>query len=97
LVAIGCFAVVGAATLAILWPRLAFELVGRPLSAPETDDVERTPNPIASQLLALAGHLRVAYEKNLPHIARIAGYLRVGTIFLTFEVMWWVADLATRT
>jgi hypothetical protein len=96
-VAIACFIVVGLTSTAILWPRLAIETATRPLvvGGPHAADLDQLS--LASTLLRLVDHLHASYARNEPDIARIATHLRAGTIFLTLEVVWWVADLASRT
>jgi hypothetical protein len=94
--AIACFAIVGLVSTATLWPRLKVEMTTGPLVASEVRKVEHADRSAAALLLALADHLRVSYLHNEACVARIATFLRISTVFLTFEVVWWVADLATR-
>jgi hypothetical protein len=96
-VAVTCFVIVGALSTANLWPRLELEMTPAPSIANGLEALDAGENPVASKLSALTNHLRLAYEQNESEVARIAGFLRISTIFLTFEVLWWVADLATRT
>lgn len=95
--AIGCFVVVGLASLAILWPRRRAELAAKPSLAPDPLVALRFDEEVASQKLALLRHRRASVGHNEAYLARIATYLRVGVTFLAFEVLWWVADLATST
>jgi hypothetical protein len=91
-----CFVVVGMTSTAILWPRLAIEMATRPLATRGTPEGGHAARPIAATLLMLTDHLNASYARNEPHIARVAAYLRTGVVFLTLEVVWWVADLAVR-
>jgi hypothetical protein len=91
--AIVCFVVVSLASLAILWPRQEAELMTdrpspEPLIAAARDDT-------AGRQLALLRHRCLSVERNEAYLAQIATYLRIGVTFLLFEVLWWVADLAT--
>jgi hypothetical protein len=94
--AICSFVIVGMTSTAILWPRLAIETAMRPPAASNARETGLDGRRLASTLLMLAGHLYLSYDRNEQHIARIATYLRTGAVFLTFEVVWWVADLAAK-
>jgi uncharacterized membrane protein YfcA len=95
--AIACFLGVGAIMLAIHWPRPDLELVPQPIPTGERLWRADRQHDLALVLTVLTRTLDAAYSRNEPFVARLASLVQAESILVALAVLWWVADLATRS
>ena len=91
--AIGLFVVLGAAVIAILWPRDDWEYAIRPelLIANYVEHPE--PLKISEIHRDLALHMDNSYLRNRGQLLRLVWLFRIASILLIVEVVAWVVDL----
>jgi hypothetical protein len=92
-VAIGMFVLLGAAVIAILWPRDDWEYAVRP--EPLIANYIEHPEPLAIAEIHrdLALHMDSSYLRNRGQLLRLVWLFRAASILLTVEVVAWVVDL----
>jgi hypothetical protein len=95
--AVAFFVLLGAAVLAILWPRHDWEYAVRPELLIE-NYIEH-PEPLELPLIHrdLALHMDNAYLSNRGQLLRLVRFFRWASALLTLEVLSWVVDLALNT
>ena len=96
-VAIAAFVLVGAAVLAVLWPRSDWEFSASPVDVIatyiETDD----PAPVVYIHRDLALHRAASYDRNARQLRWVFGAFRAGLVLLVIEVAAWLVALAERS
>ena len=91
--AVGLFVVLGAAVIAILWPRGDWEYSVRPelLITNYIEHAEPLEIPEIHRDLAL--HMDSSYLRNRGQLLRLVWLFRLASILLICEVVAWVVDL----
>jgi hypothetical protein len=94
--AIGLFAALGAAVIAILWPRNDWEYSVRP-ELLIANYIEH-PDPLSLEEIHrdLALHMDRSYLRNRGQLLRLVWLFRLASILLTIEVVAWVVDLVVQ-
>jgi hypothetical protein len=93
-IAIGLFVVLGAAVLAILWPRDDWEYAVRPELVIESYVEHEEPLALPEIHRDLALHMDASYLKNRGQLLTLTNLFRAASVLLTLEVVAWVVDLA---
>ncbi|MGH2745675.1 MAG: hypothetical protein ACRDN8_24930 [Thermoleophilaceae bacterium] len=94
--AIALFATLGAAVIAILWPRNDWEYAIRP-ELLIANYIEH-PEPLSLEQIHrdLALHMDRSYLRNRGQLLRLVWLFRAASILLTIEVVAWVVDLVVQ-
>lgn len=93
-IAIGCFAIVGASVLAVLWPRTDWSFTvnaQRFIGTYVESDEGPLPLPAIHRDLAL--HMSASYVVNARQLRLLTIAFRIGAIFLVGEVVAWVVGI----
>lgn len=95
-IAIGMFLLLGAAVIAILWPRSDWEYAVRP-ELLITNYIEH-PKPLGIPEIHrdLALHMDTSYLRNRGQLLRLVWLFRAASILLTVEIVAWVVDLIVQ-
>jgi hypothetical protein len=98
-VAIVCFVALGAAVLAILWPRRdwEFDLSPAQFIATYLEPTEEDPLPLALIHRDLALHMGGSAAANRAQLGRLMIVFRVGALLLVAEVVAWVIALIAQS
>jgi hypothetical protein len=94
--AIGLFVLLGAAVIAILWPRNDWEYAIRP--EPLIANYVEHPEPLNISEIHrdLALHMDNSYLRNRGQLLRLVWLFRYASILLIVEVVAWVGDLIVQ-
>lgn len=94
--AISAFVAVGVSTILILWPRRHWEFAAIPRRVIDTYIEAEEPFSPPRIHRDLALHMEDSYVLNERRLERLIVLFRVASVVLTFEVVAWVVDVATR-
>ena len=88
------FVTVAATSLSILWPR-KWERAASPRDVIETYIESGKPAPLENLHRDLSLHMHDSYVENQAGIEQFAALLQISSGLLTFEVVLWIAAIAT--
>jgi hypothetical protein len=94
--AITLFATLGAAVIAILWPRNDWEYAIRPELLIANYIEHPKPLPLEQIHRDLALHMDRSYLRNRGQLLHLVWLFRAASILLTVEVVAWVVDLVVQ-
>ena len=95
-IAIGMFLLLGAAVIAILWPRNDWEYAVSPEQLIANYIEHPKPLGIPEIHRDLALHMDTSYLRNRGQLLRLVWLFRAASILLTVEIVAWVVDLIVQ-